>query len=72
MKTPRSMCLTRLNFLIDLGFCMVFTEVGEGKSDGTLIEWGKNVNVFAAVFCMPISVEKSVVKIRSPEAAIQA
>ena len=64
-----------LEFSHRLAFCMVFTE--SGMSDGTIIEWGRDDDVLMAMFPTPpppllISVEKSAVKIRSSEAAIQA
>ena len=39
-----------LEFFIDLRFFMVFTEGGEEvRSDGTLIEWERNVDVLMAI-----------------------
>ena len=45
----------------------------KGRSEGTLIEWGIDVDVLVAVLPPPplIWVEKSVVKLRPSEAAIQ-
>ena len=44
---------------------------GEGRSDGTLIEWGRDADVLVTVPSPLILVEKSVVKLCSLEAAIQ-
>ena len=51
---------------------MVFTEGrgGEGRSDETLIEWERDVDVLVAIFSPYILVEKSVVKLRPSETAI--
>ena len=44
---------------------------GEGRSDGTLMEWKRDVDVFVAISSPLILVEKSIVKLRPSEAAIQ-
>ena len=44
---------------------------GEGRIDKTLIEWNRDVDVFVAISFPLILVEKSVVKLRPSEAAIQ-
>ena len=44
---------------------------GEGRSDGTLIEWERHVDVLVAISSSLILVEKSVFKLRPSEAAIQ-
>ena len=44
---------------------------GEWKSDGTLIEWERDVDVLLAIFSHLILVEKSVVKPWPSKAAIQ-
>ena len=43
---------------------------GRGRSDGTLIKW-EDVDVLVAISYPLILVEKSVLKLRSPETAIQ-
>ena len=37
---------------------------GEGRNDGTLLEWESDVDVLVAIFSPLILVEKSVVKIQ--------
>ena len=44
---------------------------GEGRSDGTLMEWKRDVAVFVAISSPLILVEKNIVKLRPSEAAIQ-
>ena len=43
---------------------------GEGRSDGTLIEWDRDIDVLVTVSSPLILVEKNVVKLQSSEAAI--
>ena len=57
---PSVKCLACLNFLIDLRFFYDFYR-GEGRSDRTLIEWGRDV-VLVAVSCPLVLVETSVAK----------
>ena len=40
---------------------------GEGRNDGTLIEWERDVDVLVAIFSPLILVEKSVVKIQKQQ-----
>ena len=49
---------------------MVFTE-GEGRSYGTQLEWERHADVLAAISSLFIFVERSFVKLRPSEAAIQ-
>ena len=65
------MCLACLNFLIDLSFSWFVQKKGEGRSDGTLIEWERDVDVLVGILSPIILVEKSVVKLRPSEAAVQ-
>ena len=44
---------------------------GEGRSDGTLIEWDRDVDVLVTISSPLILVEKSVVKLSPSEAVIQ-
>ena len=44
---------------------------GQGRSDETLIEWERDVDVLVAIFSPHILVEKSVIKLRPSETTIQ-
>ena len=44
---------------------------GEGRTDGTLTEWERDVDILVAISSPLILVEKNVVKLRHSEAAIQ-
>ena len=62
---------SHLNLIIDPRFFMFFYR-REVRSDRTLIEWKRDVDVLVPISFPLILVEKSVVKLRPSEAAIQA
>ena len=62
---------SHLNLIIDPRFFMFFYR-REVRSDRTLIEWKRDIDVLVPISFPLILVEKSVVKLRPSEAAIQA